>query len=116
MDEVAFAGEDAFDAVVDVACDLTHPETLNHGGNPGHLDPARRQFDKEQHNTTLQTTPRPHLDGEEIRSDDLAWHRKLIAEKYDGTAERRPGRPRTSGELEDLVVRLGQENRDWGYR
>src|SRR5919106_1585811 len=46
----------------------------------------------------------------------LRWHRKLIAEKYDGTAKRTPGRPRTSSELEDLVVRLAQENRDWGYR
>src|ERR1017187_5814247 len=25
----------------------------------------------------------------------LAWHRKLIAQKYDGTAHRAPGRPRT---------------------
>ena len=24
----------------------------------------------------------------------LAWHRKLIAQKYDGTAHRAPGRPR----------------------
>src|SRR5579863_4820188 len=26
----------------------------------------------------------------------LAWHRKLIANKYDGTAQRGPGRPRTA--------------------
>ena len=26
----------------------------------------------------------------------LAWHRKLIAEKYDGSAKRGPGRPRTA--------------------
>src|SRR6267142_4581601 len=25
----------------------------------------------------------------------LTWHRKLIAEKYDGSASRMPGRPRT---------------------
>jgi hypothetical protein len=25
----------------------------------------------------------------------LAWHRKLIAQKYDGRSKRRPGRPRT---------------------
>src|SRR5215475_916620 len=25
----------------------------------------------------------------------LAWHRRLIAKKYDGSANRRPGRPRT---------------------
>ena len=46
----------------------------------------------------------------------LAWHRKLIAKKYDGTAKRGPGRPRTASEAEDLVVRLAQDNRDWGYR
>jgi len=46
----------------------------------------------------------------------LAWHRKLIANKYDGTAQRGPGRPRTAGEVEALVVRMAEENRDWGYR
>jgi putative transposase len=46
----------------------------------------------------------------------LAWHRKLIAHKYDGTAQRGPGRPRTAGEIEALVVRMAEENRDWGYR
>src|SRR3954465_1395888 len=46
----------------------------------------------------------------------LAWHRKLIAQKYDGSAQRAPGRPRTAGEIEALVVRLAEENRDWGYR
>jgi transposase InsO family protein len=46
----------------------------------------------------------------------LAWHRKLIALKYDGSRKRGPGRPRTGGELEALVVRLARENPDWGYR
>src|SRR5919199_115523 len=45
-----------------------------------------------------------------------AWHRKLIAQKYDGSAQRGPGRPRTAGEIEALVVRLAEENRSWGYR
>jgi hypothetical protein len=43
----------------------------------------------------------------------LAWHRKLIAQKYDGSAKRRPGRPRTAKEIETLVVRMAQENGDW---
>ena len=34
----------------------------------------------------------------------LAWHRKLIAQKYDGTANRKLGRPRTGSEIEELVV------------
>jgi transposase len=46
----------------------------------------------------------------------LVWHRKLIAEKYDGSASRRPGRPRTVAEVEALVVRMAEEKRDWGYR
>ena len=45
----------------------------------------------------------------------LAWHRKLIARKYDGSAYRTPGRPSTSAELSDLVVRMAKENRTWGY-
>jgi transposase len=46
----------------------------------------------------------------------LRWHRKLIAEKYDGSAKRSPGRPRIASELATLVVRMATENRDWGYR
>jgi putative transposase len=46
----------------------------------------------------------------------LRWHRQLIAHKYDGSGNRGPGRPRTAGEVEELVVRMAQENRDWGYR
>jgi transposase InsO family protein len=46
----------------------------------------------------------------------LAWHRKLIAKKYDGSEHRQaPGRPTISAELEALVVRIAQENRSWGY-
>jgi putative transposase len=43
----------------------------------------------------------------------LAWHRKLIAQKYDGSDQRKPGGPRTAGEIEALVVRMAEENRDW---
>jgi transposase-like protein len=46
----------------------------------------------------------------------LGWHRKLIAQKYDGTAQRAPGRLRTAAGIEALVVRMAEENRDWGYR
>ena len=38
----------------------------------------------------------------------LAWHRRLIGQKYDGHDKRGPGRPRTAGEVETLVVRLGE--------
>jgi hypothetical protein len=43
----------------------------------------------------------------------LAWHPKLI---YDGSGQRPRGRPRTAGEIEGLVLRMGEKNRDWGYR
>src|SRR5215472_18390922 len=46
----------------------------------------------------------------------LAWHRKLIAQKYDGSANRNPGRPKTLKEISDLVIRIAEENRGWGYR
>jgi len=45
----------------------------------------------------------------------LAWHRRLIAQKYDGSACRKPGRPRTSDEISKLIIRLTEENRSWGY-
>ena len=46
----------------------------------------------------------------------LAWHRRLIANKYDGSAYRSPGRPKTLAEISELVVRMAEENRAWGYR
>lgn len=45
----------------------------------------------------------------------LGWYRRLIARKYDGTKKRGPGRPSTSPELVELVVRLATENPRWGY-
>jgi transposase InsO family protein len=45
----------------------------------------------------------------------LAWHRKLIANKYDGSRQRKPGRPKTGADVQALVVRMAEENRTWGY-
>ena len=39
----------------------------------------------------------------------LGWHRKLLAQKFDGSAQRK------APELEALIVRMAQENRSWGY-
>src|SRR4051812_29916512 len=46
----------------------------------------------------------------------LAWYRRLIARKFDGSKFRTsPGRPRIAPELEALIVRLARENSGWGY-
>ena len=46
----------------------------------------------------------------------LAWHRKLIAKKYDSSGRRRRvGRPATVEDLRCLVVRMAEENPGWGY-
>ena len=52
-----------------------------------------------------------------VRPDTiLAWHRRLVARKFDGSKKRHyPGRPRVDRALENLIVRLATENRDWGY-
>jgi putative transposase len=44
----------------------------------------------------------------------LAWHRRLITRKW--TYPSRPGRPSTSQEIRDLVLRLAHKNPAWGYR
>ena len=46
----------------------------------------------------------------------LAWYRKLVAKKFDGSRQRKaPGRPLIDAALEALVVRMARENRSWGY-
>jgi transposase InsO family protein len=46
----------------------------------------------------------------------LAWHRRLIAQKYDGSKQRGPGRPHIRDEIQHLIVRMATENSGWGYR
>ena len=46
----------------------------------------------------------------------LAWHRRLVAQKFDGSSQRKTsGRPVIDQEIEALIVRMAQENRAWGY-
>src|SRR5438094_10429233 len=44
----------------------------------------------------------------------LAWHRRLITRKR--TYPNQSGRPRTSREIRELVLRAAQENPAWGYQ
>ena len=47
----------------------------------------------------------------------LAWHRRLIAKKFDGSKNRSPGKcGSTSDKIEELVLQLARGNRSWGYR
>src|SRR5688572_18212877 len=46
----------------------------------------------------------------------LAWYRRLIAKKFDGSRFRTyPGRPRISREVTDLIVQMAKQNSSWGY-
>jgi len=45
----------------------------------------------------------------------LAWYRRLVARKFDGSKHRSPGRPRVDKAIEELIVRMAEENRSWGY-
>ncbi len=45
----------------------------------------------------------------------LRWYRDLIAKKYGGSARRCPGRPMTSQEIADLVVKMAMESPKWAY-
>ena len=47
----------------------------------------------------------------------MRWYNQLIATKFDGSKKRNgPGRPRVDAEIEQLVVRMAEENPTWGYR
>jgi putative transposase len=45
----------------------------------------------------------------------LAWHWRLVAQKYDSSKTSQPGRPRTKTEIRELILKLARENRIWGY-
>jgi transposase InsO family protein len=47
----------------------------------------------------------------------LRWYQRLIAQKFDGSTQRQElGRPRVAEEVEQLVIRIAEENPTWGYR
>src|SRR5512146_2318022 len=46
----------------------------------------------------------------------LRWHRRLVAHKYDGSKNRKPGRRRISEEVEQLIIQIARKNKTWGSR
>jgi putative transposase len=46
----------------------------------------------------------------------LAWHRRLVARKWDYVSRRDPGRPSTAAAIRKLVIRIATENPAWGHR
>src|SRR6266852_2462158 len=47
----------------------------------------------------------------------LRWYKRLIAQKFDGSQQRRQlGRPRGVAEVEQLVMRMAEETPTWDYR
>ena len=85
-----------------------------------HLGPKRLRFTDEQRARLARKAKRMQFGKlKEIASivtpqTLLAWHRRLVAQKYDSSAKR-IGRPRTKSSLTELIVQLARENRTWGY-
>ncbi|WP_408962664.1 helix-turn-helix domain-containing protein [Nonomuraea angiospora] len=46
----------------------------------------------------------------------LARHRKLVANRWDYSNRRRPGRPLTSAAVKALILRMAAQNPRWGHR
>jgi hypothetical protein len=46
----------------------------------------------------------------------LAWHRRLVARKWDYASSRRPVRPSTAAAIRKLVIRIATKNPAWGHR
>ena len=45
----------------------------------------------------------------------MRWHRKLVAQKWDYSHRRGPGRPGIMREISQLIVRMAVDNPGWGY-
>jgi transposase InsO family protein len=45
----------------------------------------------------------------------LRWHRRLVAQKWNFAERRGVGRPGIMRHISELIVRMAQENRGWGY-
>jgi len=45
----------------------------------------------------------------------LRWHRRLVAQKWHFAERRSAGRPGIMRHISELIVRMAQDNRSWGY-
>jgi transposase InsO family protein len=45
----------------------------------------------------------------------LRWHRRLVAQKWNFAERRGVGRPGIMRHLSELIIRMAEENRGWGY-
>ena len=45
----------------------------------------------------------------------MRWHRRLVAQKWDFSKQRGPGRHGIMGEISRLIVRMAHDNPSWGY-
>jgi putative transposase len=45
----------------------------------------------------------------------LRWHRRLVAQKWNFAERRSAGRPGIMRHISELIVRMAQDNRSWGY-
>ena len=45
----------------------------------------------------------------------MRWHRRLVAQKWDFSRRRGPGRPGIMREISQLIVRMAVDNPGWGY-
>jgi len=46
----------------------------------------------------------------------LRWHARLVARKYDGSKNRKPGRKRISEEVEQLIIQIARKSKTSGSR
>ena len=88
------------------AAAATPPEPELGGPGPAR-DPAQRDTESTRHETRLLVTP----------DTILRRHRDLVRRRWPARSRRgRTGRPATSRNIRALVLRLAQENPEWGYR
>jgi hypothetical protein len=85
------------------------------GGRLRLADTERRRLAK----LARPLSPKQLKDTATIATPDtlMRWYNRLIAGKFDGSKNRNgPGRPRVDAEIEQLVVRMAEDNPTWGYR